>query len=193
MYNHVVYKKIAQLHSEHINQGFLTTLGASFLTLLYEAIDKDKSSVLITKEIDGDVVGFVSGASNLAPIYKKLLHRPLSLFISLTNSFFSLSKVSKIVEIFFIKKNNPILSKLPQHELLTIVVDPSYQGEGHAEDLFVSLCSHFKKINVKNFKIVVGADLARAHAFYLKMGCVPVGEIEVHKGKNSLVYIKQCS
>ena len=43
-----------------------------------------------------------------------------------------------------------------------------------------------------NFKIVVGGDLARAHAFYLKMGCAVAGEIEVHKGKDSLVYVRQC-
>ena len=73
------------------------------------------------------------------------------------------------------------------------MVDPEYQGQGHAEDLFSSLCTYFKAVNVANFKIVVGGDLARAHAFYLKMGCNVAGEIEVHKGKNSLVYVKHCS
>ena len=193
MYSHVVYQKVAQLHCEHINQGFLATLGPSFLALLYEAIDKDKSSVLIAKEVDGDVVGFVSGAASLRPIYKQLLYRPFSLFVALTSCFFSISKLSKIIEIFFIGKNNPILTGLPRHELLTIVVDPSFQGQGHAEDLFSSLCYYFKAVNVTNFKVVVGGDLARAHAFYLKMGCAVAGEIEVHKGKDSLVYVRQCS
>jgi ribosomal protein S18 acetylase RimI-like enzyme len=193
MYSHVVYQKVAHLHCEHINQGFLATLGPSFLALLYEAIDKDKSSVLIAKEVDGDVVGFVSGAASLRPIYKQLLYRPFSLFVALTSCFFSISKLSKIIEIFFIGKNNPILTGLPRHELLTIVVDPSFQGQGHAEDLFSSLCYYFKAVNVTNFKVVVGGDLARAHAFYLKMGCTVAGEIEVHKGKDSLVYVKQCS
>ncbi len=71
------------------------------------------------------------------------------------------------------------------------MVDPSFQGQGHAEDLFSSLCCYFKAVNVANFKIVVGGGLARAHKFYLKMGCTVVGEIEVHKGKESAVYIKQ--
>tara|TARA_B110000003_G_C16553602_1_gene497604 strand:- start:394 stop:981 length:588 start_codon:yes stop_codon:yes gene_type:complete len=190
-YSRNVYQKIAQLHCENINQGFLATLGPSFLSLLYEAIDKDKSSVLIAKEVNGNVVGFVSGASSLRPIYRQLLRRPFSLFLALTSCFFSLSKLSKILEILFIGKNNPILNGLPHNELLTIVVDPLCQRQGHAENLFVSLCDYFKTIDVKNFKIVVGSDLARAHSFYLKMGCVEVGEVEVHKGKNSLVYVKQ--
>ena len=99
----------------------------------------------------------------------------------------------KIIQIVFIKKNNPILNELPKHELLTIVVNPSNQGHGYAKDLFVSLCNHYKKRNVKNFKIVVRVDLLRAHAFYLKMGCDAAGEVEVHKGKSSTVYIKSCS
>ena len=193
MYSHVVYEKVAQLHCEHINQGFLATLGPSFLALLYEAIDKDKSSVLIAKEVDGDVVGFVSGAASLRPIYKQLLYRPFSLFVALTSCFLSLSKLLKIVEILRMSKNNPALKGLPRHELLTIVVGPQYQGQGHAGDLFASLCDYFQAINVANFKIVVGSDLARAHAFYLKMACNVAGGIEVHKGKDSLVYVKQCS
>ena len=193
MYSHVVYQKVAQLHCEHINQGFLATLGPSFLALLYEAIDQGEDSALIVKEVDGNVVGFVSSAASLRPIYKRLLFRPFSLFISLLSCFLSLSKLLKIIEILRISKNNPVLKGLPRHELLTIVVDPEYQGQGHAEDLFSSLCTYFKAVNVANFKIVVGGDLARAHAFYLKMGCNVAGEIEVHKGKNSLVYVKHCS
>ncbi len=86
--NYEVYQKVAQLHCEHIGRGFLATLGPSFLTLLYEAIDKDKSAILITKEVDGEIVGFVSGASSLRPIYKQLLYRPFSLFVALISCFF---------------------------------------------------------------------------------------------------------
>ena len=99
----------------------------------------------------------------------------------------------KIIEIIFINKKNPILKGLPRNELFTIAVNPLHQGNGYANVLFESLCYYFNKNNVTNFKIVVGSDLDRAHAFYLKMGCQVVGEIEVHKGKKSLVYVKQCS
>ena len=42
-----------------------------------------------------------------------------------------------------------------------------------------------------SFKIVVGGNLARAHAFYLKMGCAVAGEIEVHSGECSIVYVRK--
>tara|TARA_B100000963_G_C22535218_1_gene629450 strand:+ start:225 stop:389 length:165 start_codon:yes stop_codon:yes gene_type:complete len=41
------YKVITKLHVDHINQGFLATLGVPFLTLLYEAIDKDSESIFL--------------------------------------------------------------------------------------------------------------------------------------------------
>ena len=192
MYSHTIYQKVAQLHYGHINQGFLATLGIPFLTLLYEAIDKDPYSVLIVREVDGDVVGFVSGAASLRPIYIQLLSRPYALFVALMGCLFSISKLLRIIEILLISKNNPVLTGLPIHELLTIVVKPSHQGKGYAGDLFESLRSYFEMADVADFRIVVGAGLDRAHAFYVKMGCKVAGEVEIHKGKNSLVYVKQC-
>ena len=42
-----------------------------------------------------------------------------------------------------------------------------------------------------SFSIVVGRNLDRAHAFYTKMGSIPVKEIQVHKGADSVVYVKE--
>ena len=130
IYSSAVYRKVARLHCEHINQGFLATLGAPFLALLYEAIDRGEDSVLIVKEVDGKVIGFVSGAATLRPIYKRLLFRPFSLLKTLISCFLSISKLLKVIEILRLSKNNPVLKGLPRHELLAIVVDPQYEGLG---------------------------------------------------------------
>ena len=44
---------------------------------------------------------------------------------------------------------------------------------------------------MSSFKIIVGSDLDQAHAFYIKMGSAPAEEVQVHKGSNSVVYIKK--
>ncbi len=186
------YRAVARLHCDHINQGFLATLGVPFLTLLYEAIDKDRASVLLVERVDRNVIGFVSGTRGLGRIYKQLLLRPLRLIYSLKVSILSPSKIYKILEVVLMSKNNSVLVDLPQQELLSIVVNPYYQGGGHAENLFKALSIHFGAKGTSSFKIVVGSSLARAHAFYVKMGCTPVKEVQVHKGTNSVVYIKQC-
>ena len=187
------YRSIASLHCDHINQGFLATLGIPFLTLLYEAIDEDSESVLLVKHVDHSIVGFVTGTCGLRRIYKQLLLKPLRLIYSLKSCILSPSKIRKIIEVLLISKASNISSYLPKQELLSIVVNPDYQGEGHAEYLFKALCSHFIEKGASNFSIVVGINLDRAHAFYTKMGSIPVKEIEVHKGAVSVVYVKELS
>tara|TARA_B100000795_G_scaffold204029_1_gene157629 strand:+ start:132 stop:731 length:600 start_codon:yes stop_codon:yes gene_type:complete len=185
------YRAVAKLHCDHINQGFLATLGIPFLTLLYEAIDKDSKSVLLVERLDGVVVGFVTGNHGLGRIYKHLLLQPLRLIYSLKSCFFSPSRMYKIIEVLLISKDDDDSIDLPKQELLSIVVNPAYQGGGHAENLFKALCSYFRAEGARGFKIVVGSNLARAHAFYTKMGSVPVKEIQVHKGADSVVYVKE--
>ena len=185
------YRTIASLHCDHINQGFLATLGVPFLTLLYEAIDKDSESILLVERVDHCIVGFVTGIHGLGRIYKQLLIKPLRLIYCLKSSLLSPSKIYKIIEVLLISKNSNISSDLPKQELLSIVVNPVHQGGGHAENLFNALCSHFRKEGASSFSIVVGNNLDRAHAFYTKMGSIPVKEIQVHKGARSLVYVKE--
>ncbi len=187
------YRAIASLHCDHVNQGFLATLGVPFLTLLYEAIDKDSESVLLVERVDRSVVGFVSGTRGLARIYKQLLFKPLRLIYSLKSCLLSPSKMYKIIEVLLISKGSKISADLPKQELLSIVVNPAYQGRGYAENLFKALCAHFSAEGVRSFRIVVGSNLHRAHAFYTKMGSIPVKEIQVHKGADSVVYVKELS
>lgn len=185
------YRTVAKLHCDYINQGFLATLGVSFLTLLYEAIDKDSESVLLVGRKDRKIIGFVAGTHGLTRIYKKLLLKPFQLIYSLKSCILSISKIYKIIEILLINKGSDISSDLPKQELLSIVVNPAYQGGGHAESLFNALCYHFKKEGTSSFRIVVGSNLDRAHAFYTKMGSLLVKEVQVHKGSDSLVYVKK--
>ena len=187
------YRTVASLHCDYIDQGFLATLGVPFLTLLYEAIDKDSESVLLVERVDCSVVGFVTGTGSLGKIYKQLLLRPLRLINSLKSCLLSPSKMYKIIEVLLISKYGSSSADLPEQELLSIVVNPAYQGGGHAENLFKALCSHFRTEGASSFSIVVGSNLDRAHAFYTKMGSIPVKEIQVHKGADSVVYVKELS
>ena len=185
------YRAIASLHCSYINQGFLATLGVPFLTLLYEAIDEDSESVLLVERVDSKVIGFVAGASGFGRLYKKLLLKPIRLTYSLKSCLLSPSKIYKIIEIFLISIGSKLPSDLPKQELLSIVVNPNYQGQRYAENLFKALCSHFSAEGASSFRIVVGSNLNRAHAFYTKMGSVPVKEIQAHKGTDSVVYVKK--
>jgi len=187
------YRTVARLHCDYINQGFLATLGVPFLTLLYEAIDKDRESILLVEHVDCRIVGFVTGTRGLGRIYKQLLLKPFRLIYALKSCLLSPTKMYKIMEVLFIGKNRNISLDFSKQELLSIVVNPAYQGEGHAENLFNALCFYFRKEGANSFNIVVGSNLDRAHAFYRKMGSIPIKKIQVHEGAYSVVYVKDLS
>ena len=184
------YQDAAKLHCALITEGFLTTLGVPFLTLLYRSIDQDNGSAFLVEKVNGEVVGFVTGASGLGRIYKRLLLQPHRLLFALRGCLFSPLKIYRIFEILMFSIRKKGTAKLPSEELLTIVVRKDFQGNGSAERLFWSLCNHFASKGIDSFKIVVGGNLDRAHAFYKKMGCIPCVELQVHRGGNSMVYIK---
>jgi ribosomal protein S18 acetylase RimI-like enzyme len=191
-HNPDIYHAVAILHAKHINKGFLSSLGIPFLALLYESIDADECSVLLVEKVDGEVVGYVSGTSSMGAIYKQLLMRFPRLLWALLPAMFSPSRICKIIEVLLFTKKGKLIVNVPDEELLSIVVDPSQQGQGTAKKLFVNLCRHFKSNGASEFRIVVGKSLNRAHGFYSKLGSKPVGEIVVHKGESSIVYVKGC-
>ncbi len=86
---------IASLHFQYIDRGFLRQLGTGFLTLLYEAICRCPSSVLIVDCVDGRVIGFVSAAASMKSIYKQLLLHPFRLLASLLPSLILPSRLKR--------------------------------------------------------------------------------------------------
>ena len=189
MYERDVYWQVAKLHEENINKGFLSSLGTSFLALLYEAIDANESSFLLIAKNQGRVVGFVSGTEGMRSIYRQLLNRWPRLFMALFPVLVSPEKWLKIAEILVVGKKTVPMSDLPTAELLSIAVDPSQRGQGHAQALYRELANNFRQRGFAGFRIVVGEKLATAHRFYRAMGAQPVGTIEVHRGQMSIVYV----
>ena len=185
------YKNIANLHYSYLDKSFLSSLGIPFLTLLYEAIDNDSNSVLLIERDGSRIAGYITGTQSIGKIYKQLLLKPFRLIYALKSCLISPSKIYKILEILFLSTSDANSDDLPRKELLSIVVDPDFHGKGYAENLFQSLCKEFRLMGgEKNFKIIVGGRLYRAHAFYLKMGATFHKEIQVHKGMSSSLYIK---
>ena len=41
------YRSVAELHAANIDQGFLSSLGVAFLSLMYRAIDEVDESILV--------------------------------------------------------------------------------------------------------------------------------------------------
>lgn len=184
-----LYKQVAQLHIANINQGFLATLGVEFVSLMYRAVDEAQSSMLLTEERDERVVGFVSGGCGMGAIYRQMLHYPLHLATALLPSLLHPKRAIRILEIIRYSRRQGVPNCLPDAELLSIAVDPSYRGRHVAEKLYHRLEDQFRARGIQSFKIVVGESLAPAHRFYVRMGAIPKTKVELHRGENSIVYV----
>ena len=188
----MVYQRVAQLHAENINQGFLSSLGPSFLALLYQAIDESPASTLILAWENSQVIGFVSGAVGMGAVYRQLLRHWPRLMLALAPSLLMPNRLWRIIEILrYSRGENEHGPKLPTAELLSIVVDPAVRGRSHADRLYWKLTEFFARRGEREFKIMVGAALTPAHRFYRRMGALPTAEIEVHQGARSTAYVQQ--
>lgn len=190
MEKHVLYRQVAQLHVDNINQGFLATLGVGFVSLMYQAIDEAQDSLLLVEEREGRVVGFVSGGNGMRAIYKRMLRHPLRLGFALLPSALSPKRVLRILEILRYSQGKNVDADLPDAELLSIAVDPGFRGQQLAEGLYRRLEAHFRRGHITAFKITVGEALVPAHRFYQRMSALPIAKVEVHEGEASTIYVQ---
>jgi ribosomal protein S18 acetylase RimI-like enzyme len=183
------YRQIAALHIAGIEKGFLPSLGAPLLSLLYMAMDADAhSTISVARDSSGQVVGFVSGGLGMGSIYRQMLLRWPALLRALAPTLLNPWKMVRIAEILWFGSARHGERLWPKAELYSIVVAESARGTGVASSLYQALISFFADRGVSDFRIVVGEDLTPAHHFYRKMGAVPVARVSVHRGSASIIY-----
>lgn len=183
------YRQVARLHVRCLNQGFLATLGEGFLAQMYEAIDQAEGTFLLTEERDGQVAGFIAGGAGMGAIYRRMMRRPVRLSVALLPALLSPAKLQRIFEILRYSGDGKMPRGVPEPELLSLAVAPEWRGKAVADSLYARLVAAFRAQGVEGFRIIVGAALAPAHRFYQRMGAVPAGEVEVHAGESSTVYV----
>ncbi len=180
---------IADLHKKYIKKGFLSLLGIKFLILLYHNLIIFNKGILFVAKKDNKILGFISGVINVKEFYKYFLYKNFfKLFVLITFKLFNIKIIKGIFEILFYPQKSTKI-KTPDAELLSIVVDKDYHGKGIAEILLNKLVTEFKNKGIKDFKVMVGAELKRAVNFYEKAGFIKFFDIEVHKGIKSFVYV----
>lgn len=183
------YRQVARLHVRCLDRSFLATLGEGFLAQMYAAIDATPGALLLTEERDGEVVGFITGGTGMGAIYRRMMRRPVRLGLALLPALVRPAKLRRIVEILRYSGDGGLPADVPEPELLSLAVAPEWRGKSIADSLYARLAEAFQAQGVDAFRIIVGAALAPAHSFYQRMGAVPAGEMEMHAGESSTVYV----
>ena len=185
----IVYRDVAKIHVDSIKTGFLPTLGLDFLTLMYRCLDESNSTILITEYRNDRLAGFVTGSLGKSSPYKLMFSHPFLLAKSLFPIVFNLFKLKKVLSILRHMSSSE-RSQYPQAELLTICINSDFRRQGVGKRLYNDLMQYMKSNSVNNFSIIVGEHLD-ANSFYVKNGARVEGDIEVHAGSKSFVYIQQ--
>lgn len=175
---------ISQLHRRRIDTGFLSSLGPSFLRLLYQAlIDSAHSSVFVAEAGDR-VVGFIAGADDTGAFYKEFLKSHLLVaFLRLIPALFRWSTWRRIWETLRYGGNGGGVSA----ELLSMAVAPAVSRSGVGHRLVGALLDWAENVGIGEMKVVVGADNAPAINLYSKAGFGDSRPYEVHRGVESVV------
>jgi len=178
----------AAMHMQGISTGFISSLGADFVTALYEAIAESKSSFGLVAEEDRKVVGFVAFTTNINRLYKSVIFRKgIRFALMLAGKVFSFSSLKKIIETLFYPARIKKL-ELPRAELLSIVVAKKAQGKGLGRQLLQKGLAECAKRKIDEVKVLVGVDNKLANKLYLKCGFKLVRQIDSH-GVVSNIYV----
>lgn len=182
--------QVAALHIQCISTGFISSMGIDFVTFLYEAIVKSKSSFGIVAVRNEKVLGFVAFTTNLNKLYKSIVWRKGLIFtLLLAGNVWSLKRLKKIFETLFYPARTKKMN-LPSAELLSIAVGPEERGKGLAGKLIEKGFQHCRKTGIDKIKVLIGADNKAGNKLYLKFGFKLIGQI-VNHGVLSNIYAAQ--
>jgi ribosomal protein S18 acetylase RimI-like enzyme len=119
---------IAQLHAHGIARGFLSSLGETFLTRLYDGMRQHPGTELLVCLHHETVVGFIAATESTRQLYKWILHhKPLTLGLTLVRRLFSIERIKRTFETLQYMAAQGV-RELPEAELLSIAVSPDMRG-----------------------------------------------------------------
>jgi glycosyltransferase involved in cell wall biosynthesis/ribosomal protein S18 acetylase RimI-like enzyme len=177
----------ATLHRDAISTGFLSSLGAPFLTVLYRSLIEDDGAVVLVAEDASGPIGFVSGIDDTGAFYKRFVrHNAMEAGLKAVFRMMRPSAMRKVIETMrYGAEDHSGVSA----ELLSMAVVPERRGRGVAARLQNGLMAQFVDMGVPAVKVVVGSANGTAIASYIRSGFEPAERIEVHAGEASEVLV----
>lgn len=185
-------RQAVRIQIQELPQGFLSSLGEKPLELIFTHVASSPRGILVLaiESEQGQVVGYVFGATNTGHLYKEfLLKRTLLAVVYFLPKLLSWQRIKKAFEtLLYPAKKQPKQTGVPKPELLDLAVTHAYHGTGVAHQLFEEFVNQCRNRGITVFGIPTSEGLERAHKFYEKMGAHRVDAIEVHGGQQTYIY-----
>ena len=184
---------MARLHVDGMPDAFLPTLGPRFLARLYQALATDPEAVaLVAEGVDG-VVGFAAGVTSVGGFYRRFArgHGPAAA-LAAGPRLVRPGVARRLLETVRYPADAGGNGHLPDAELLSIAVAPAFRAGGTGRALADGVLAGLAGRGVDDVKVVVGAANQGANRFYAKVGFAEAGQLTVHQGTPSNVWIRSC-
>lgn len=178
-------QRLAELHVSRIGDGFLSSLGVPFLTLLYRRIVVAPGSFARVATIDGRVVGFAAGATNVRALYRDFLLRD-----GIVAGMLAAPRLVRSWRRVWETLRYPASGDaLPDAEILAVAVDAAEAGRGIGRRVVGAALEELVGRGVVAARVVTGSDNRAALALYRACGFDRVITIAVHTGTPSEVLV----
>jgi glycosyltransferase involved in cell wall biosynthesis/GNAT superfamily N-acetyltransferase len=184
---------MARLHADGMPEAFLPTLGPRFLARLYRALAADPDAVaLVAEGVDG-VVGFAAGVPSVGGFYRRFArgHGPAAA-LAAAPRLVRPGVARRLLETVRYPAAGNGNGPMPDAELLSIAVAPGWRAGGTGRALADGVLDGLAGRGVDDIKVVVGAANQGANRFYAKVGFREAGQLTVHQGTPSNVWIRSC-
>jgi glycosyltransferase involved in cell wall biosynthesis/ribosomal protein S18 acetylase RimI-like enzyme len=184
---------MARLHADGMPEAFLPTLGPRFLARLYRALAADPDAVaLVAEGVDG-VVGFAAGVPSVGGFYRRFArgHGPAAA-LAAAPRLVRPGVARRLLETVRYPAQENGHGPMPDAELLSIAVAPGWRAGGTGRALADGVLEGLAGRGVDDIKVVVGAANQGANRFYAKVGFREAGQLTVHQGTPSNVWIRSC-
>jgi len=179
---------VADLHCTQIRGSFLSGLGCRVLARIYRAVPASSVGFGFVAERGGRVEGFIACATHLGRLYRTILLRQgPALGARLIGRLFRPRTIRGLVETFFYPRKVG-RRDLPQAEVLSMAIAPELRGRGAGWRLMLAALDEFRRRGCTAVKVLVGAELEPANAFYRKLGFRLVATIQ-HHGQFENIYL----
>jgi len=175
----------ARLHSERISGGFLSFLGASFLTRLYRRMTRTSGSFLLVTDSGGEVIAFIAGSADVGGLYKSFLIRD-GLVAGLAAAPRLVRGWRRVFETLGHGSEGGTGTGQGT-ELLAVAVDPQHEGHGIGRALVDAFLERVITSGGHQAYVVVGAANTGAISLYAGAGFAAGAEFELHAGTTSVL------
>jgi glycosyltransferase involved in cell wall biosynthesis/ribosomal protein S18 acetylase RimI-like enzyme len=184
---------MARLHAEGMPDAFLPTLGRRFLGRLYAALAGDPGAVALVAEGPDGVVGFAAGVVSVGGFYRRFAarHGPRAA-LGAAPRLVRPATARRLLETVRYPAQAGEAARLPGAELLAIAVAPTARVGGTGRALADGVLDGLAARGAGQVKVIVGAANDGANRFYARVGFQPAGQLSVHQGTPSNVWIRSC-